>query len=224
MINQWLVLDDVIYSSQYTLAKMLCDFVLEYSSSINTKDDNFKNKYNNIYKASMEIVNTTEHAFDNTTLKNKILSRFDEHFIIIDEDMLDWVLDNLPDTFEIDSIVSGLGVLIGQTKVVYDPNNLVELLIIKTMGLSDKCNPNLIYTTEEMHSELELQQKRIKDKDSRDTIFTANKSIIEKYVNEFTIFAPKNFAHCRVEGVDALVECWVLEEINKPQEDNNENK
>lgn len=211
-IKQWLVLDDTVYSTQYTLAKMICDFVADNLKDAHTYNDDDKVKFFLLYNAVASMINEDKHAISNVTLKNKILTRTSNKFIELIDGMEDWLLSKLPEDYNIQTILSAMSSLIGQTNVVYDKNNTIELLVINALGLSDKVNPTQLFTMEDMYDILDKQVETIELKENRDSIFTANKDIIERYADKLTIFIPKNYSHCRIKGADTFVESWVLDE------------
>lgn len=219
-IKQWLFLDDIVYSTQYTLAKMVCDFVADNLKNIDSFTGDDRVKFYLLYEAVAMMINEDVHAVSNVTLKNKILTRTSTKFIELIDGMEDWLLERIPEDYKVETITSIISALVGQTKVVYDNTNNIELIVMNALGLDEKINPTQLFTIDEMYEALDKQVETIGSKENRDSIFTANKEVIERYANKLSIFIPKNFAHCRVKGADNFVEAWVLDEdeaFKKPE-------
>lgn len=219
-LKQWLCLDDIVYSSQYTLAKMICDFVADNLKEAHKYNEEDKVKFFLLYEAVASIINDDEHAVSNVTLRNKVLTRKTDFLISLVDGMQEWLLAKMSTDYKIETITSAMSSLVGQTNVVYDSNNTIEVLVINALGLSDRINPNQLFTLDEMYNILDKHIQITSDKANRDSIFTANRHIIEKYADKLSIFIPKNFVHCRVNGADSFVEVWTLDtddSLKKPE-------
>lgn len=207
-----IVLDDVVYSTQYTILTLLAKVILRYNEKPEEfqEEDDMKNL--KMTKAILERAFNDETIFFRNTFMNMVLSRPEWDYFQVPEEYAQWLLSKFYDIEDIETRVSPIMNMIGSqdVKVVYDDSSMLEKLIIKKLRLFEKLQPSHILNMTTFKEELKaFQDNKYTNLHSRPTIFTANESIIQEYGKDFSIIVPKNFRWGFKDKLAVgVVECW----------------
>lgn len=223
--RKYLVLDDVVYSTQFTLLSLVSAIVVKYHD----KPDMFnKDDIENLMIAKRYIEHTMEdkNIFVKNTFLNMALTRPDFDYFELPEDYQMWLLSKFHSLNEIANRISPIINIIGSPEVtiVYNDKNPIEKLILKKMRLFEKVPKSNVMTFDDFEKELNNGMTKFTNKHSRPSILTANINIIEKYQDEYSIIVPKIYRWISKKHIVGYVENWTLEDIEYNKEENNANQ
>lgn len=218
--RKYLVLDDVVYSSQFTILSLISAIIVKYHDNPDMFD---KTDIPNllIAKKFFERTIEDENIFVKNTFLNIVLTRPDYDYFEIPKDYQMWILSKFHNINEVAVRVSPIINIIGspEVTVVYNKDNPIETLILKKLKIFEKISKSNVISFDEFEKELNNGMTKFTDKHSRPSILTANLNIIEKYQDEYSIIVPKIYRWISKKHIVGYVENWTLEDIEYNKED-----
>lgn len=218
--RKYLVLDDVVYSSQFTILSLISAIIVKYHDNPDMFDEtDIPNLL--IAKKFFEHAIEDENIFVKNTFLNIVLTRPDYDYFEIPKDYQMWMLSKFHNVNEVAVRVSPIINIIGspEVTVVYNKDNPIETLILKKLKIFEKISKSNVITFDEFEKELNNGMTKFTDKHSRPSILTANLNIIEKYQDEYSIIVPKIYRWISKKHIVGYVENWTLEDIEYNKED-----
>lgn len=218
--RKYLVLDDVVYSSQFTILSLISAIIVKYHDNPDMFDEtDIPNLL--IAKKFFEHTIEDENIFVKNTFLNIVLTRPDYDYFEIPKDYQMWILSKFHNINEVAVRVSPIINIIGspEVTVVYNKDNPIETLILKKLKIFEKISKSNVMTFDEFEKELNNGMTKFTDKHSRPSILTANINIIEKYQDEYSIIVPKIYRWISKKHIVGYVENWTLEDIEYNKED-----
>lgn len=218
--RKYLVLDDVVYSSQFTILSLISAIIVKYHDNPDMFDEtDIPNLL--IAKKFFEHTIEDENIFVKNTFLNIVLTRPDYDYFEIPKDYQMWMLSKFHNVNEVAVRVSPIINIIGspEVTVVYNKDNPIETLILKKLKIFEKISKSNVMTFDEFEKELNNGMTKFTDKHSRPSILTANINIIEKYQDEYSIIVPKIYRWISKKHIVGYVENWTLEDIEYNKED-----
>lgn len=218
--RKYLVLDDVVYSSQFTILSLISAIIVKYHDNPDMFDEtDIPNLL--IAKKFFEHTIEDENIFVKNTFLNIVLTRPDYDYFEIPKDYQMWMLSKFHNVNEVAVRVSPIINIIGspEVTVVYNKDNPIETLILKKLKIFEKISKSNVMTFDEFEKELNNGMTKFTDKHSRPSILTANLNIIEKYQDEYSIIVPKIYRWISKKHIVGYVENWTLEDIEYNKED-----
>lgn len=218
--RKYLVLDDVVYSSQFTILSLISAIIVKYHDNPDMFDEtDIPNLL--IAKKFFEHTIEDENIFVKNTFLNIVLTRPDYDYFEIPKDYQMWILSKFHNINEVAVRVSPIINIIGspEVTVVYNKDNPIETLILKKLKIFEKISKSNVITFDEFEKELNNGMTKFTDKHSRPSILTANLNIIEKYQDEYSIIVPKIYRWISKKHIVGYVENWTLEDIEYNKED-----
>lgn len=218
--RKYLVLDDVVYSSQFTILSLISAIIVKYHDNPDMFDEtDIPNLL--IAKKFFEHAIEDENIFVKNTFLNIVLTRPDYDYFEIPKDYQMWILSKFHNVNEVAVRVSPIINIIGspEVTVVYNKDNPIETLILKKLKIFEKISKSNVMTFDEFEKELNNGMTKFTDKHSRPSILTANLNIIEKYQDEYSIIVPKIYRWISKKHIVGYVENWTLEDIEYNKED-----
>lgn len=218
--RKYLVLDDVVYSSQFTILSLISAIIVKYHDNPDMFDEtDIPNLL--IAKKFFEHAIEDENIFVKNTFLNIVLTRPDYDYFEIPKDYQMWMLSKFHNVNEVAVRVSPIINIIGspEVTVVYNKDNPIETLILKKLKIFEKISKSNVMTFDEFEKELNNGMTKFTDKHSRPSILTANLNIIEKYQDEYSIIVPKIYRWISKKHIVGYVENWTLEDIEYNKED-----
>lgn len=218
--RKYLVLDDVVYSSQFTILSLISAIIVKYHDNPDMFDEtDIPNLL--IAKKFFEHTIEDENIFVKNTFLNIVLTRPDYDYFELPKDYQMWMLSKFHNVNEVAVRVSPIINIIGspEVTVVYNKDNPIETLILKKLKIFEKISKSNVMTFDEFEKELNNGMTKFTDKHSRPSILTANLNIIEKYQDEYSIIVPKIYRWISKKHIVGYVENWTLEDIEYNKED-----
>lgn len=218
--RKYLVLDDVVYSSQFTILSLISAIIVKYHDNPDMFDEtDIPNLL--IAKKFFERTIEDENIFIKNTFLNIVLTRPDYDYFEIPKDYQMWILSKFHNINEVAVRVSPIINIIGspEVTVVYNKDNPIETLILKKLKIFEKISKSNVISFDEFEKELNNGMTKFTDKHSRPSILTANLNIIEKYQDEYSIIVPKIYRWISKKHIVGYVENWTLEDIEYNKED-----
>lgn len=222
--DKYLVLDDVVYSTQYTLLSLMCKLLLTYMENKDTElnEDDASNL--KLTTKIVDLIMNDKNITKKETIFNMILSRPMQRYLVVSSEYLDWLLSKFSSLDDLDIKVSPTINLIGVpgVTVVYDDENMIEVLMLKKLGFLDKLKGNQILTLKEFKDTLNNGMTKFTNRATRPAIFTANEEILKTYSNEYAIIVPKIYLWNTGNVVCGYVENWLFENKEEAKDNKEE--
>jgi len=203
-IGNYMYLDEVVYSSELVLSELCFKYFVDRIDSVSLLSAKERRLYDNL-KDGVQYIMSTKNFLHNTKLKEKVLTRSVEHIFNLDDDDITTLLENT-DVADVQIDVSRMLTLIDTCKIVYDPSNRIEGLIMKLLEIRSRVTTDRIVTHEDF---LKYIDKHTSDNiESQELVVLARLDIIEKYVDKCRIIIPNNIPYCFKRGIYGFVDCW----------------
>ena len=197
--EKYLVLDDVVYSTTHILLELMAKVYLKF------------------YENSELLETADDETINNFASFNIAMTRPVDDYIVVSEELLDWLLSQFSSLDDVIVRSSPIMALVGAPEVicVYQPKNKLENLAIRKLGLNKYVDKNSLIDDIEFFKQLDELKKEAKD--DRPSILTANQNVLNNYGEDFPILAPVNFPWFPKNTV-GVVEVWGLDSFKRKDE------
>lgn len=221
--SKYLVMDDVVYSTQYATLALMFSILVKY----NDKPEDFKEdeKYNLLLtKEIVDRVLNDDNIFLKDTIFNIAMTRPEWDYLKVPNDYQEWLLSHFYELSEIPIKVSPIINIIGSPEVtiVYDDKSLIEKLILKKLNIDVNRLKSVSMT--ELTNILNTSISKYTNKHSRPSIFTADVNILDKFHKDYAMIVPKIYRWNDNKYLAGFVENWILDNTEKTQKETGGNK
>lgn len=217
--EKYLVLDDVVYSTTHILLELMAKVYLKFyenSELLETADDETINNFASITHI-LNVIYQDDRPYLKNSLFNIAMTRPVDDYIVVSEELLDWLLSQFSSLDDVIVRSSPIMALVGTPEVicVYQPKNKLENLAIRKLGLNKYVDKHSLIDDIEFFKQLDELKKEAKD--DRPSILTANQNVLNNYGEDFPILAPVNFPWFPKNTV-GVVEVWGLDSFKRKDE------